>query len=265
MEKYTHDIGKMKKNRLMHFQIGLIIALGVALACVNFTTDIYEKEDKVSDLPEVYEIMVTPNTVHPPKVTPPPVIEVDPENLIEDEIEFEEEPEPEVEPSPNPSPEPKTKPTLSNAKPPRAVKKPTPVAPAPPVIAPEPEVEPEDNSIVTLVEYMPRFKMTDDKNLSEDEIKKYADAELIGYISKNMKYPAIARENGIEGTVVVRFVVEKNGKVSGLEVLRDPGGGLGKEAKRVVESMPKWERVGRQNGRSVRVYFTMPIKFQLSK
>lgn len=255
----------MKQNRLMHFQIGMIIALIVALVCVNFTTDIYERDEAVYDMEISEDIPVvrTPADLKP-KITPPPVIETDPENLIEEEIEFEEEPEPVIEPTPNPVKD--TKPTLSDAKPPKRVVAPVSSTPAPPVIVPEAVEKPDDNNtIIGIAEKMPLFKMLKDKKASKNELKKHAERELIGYISKNVKYPAIARENGIEGTVVVRFVVEKNGEVSGIEVLRDPGGGLGKEAKRVVESMPKWERVGRQNGRRVRVYFTMPIKFELDK
>ena len=111
---------------------------------------------------------------------------------------------------------------------------------------------------------MPRFKVGKNEDASEDEIKKIADTELINFIARNVKYPAIARENGIQGTVVVRFVVEKDGSVSNIEVLRDLGYGLGEAAKKVIQTMPKWERVGRQNGRDVKVYFTMPIKFQLN-
>lgn len=264
MEKYTHDIGKMKKNRLMHFQIGMIIALVVALFCVNFTTDMYERDNPIVDMEISTEIPVVITYDDRRKITPPPTIEVDPENLVEEEIIFEEEPEPVVEPSPNPSPTKPTKPRLSDVKPPKTVTKPAPIT-STPVIKPEPEIKEEEEGVMKFAEKMPLFKMLKDKKASKDELKKHADAALIGYIGKNIKYPAIARENGIEGTVIVRFVVEKNGEVSGLEVLRDPGGGLGDEAKRVVQSMPKWERVGRQHGRSVRVYFTMPIKFQLDK
>jgi protein TonB len=192
------------------------------------------------------------------------VIEVDPDNLIIDDKEFEEEPEPVVESDPNVMPSPALKPKLPRSRPPAAPTQ-KPVKSAPPVIVP-PAPEKENLPEIThkIVEMMPRFKVGDNKDASEDEIKKIADTELINYISRNVRYPAIARENGIQGTVIVRFIVEKDGTISNIEVLRDPGFGLGGEAKKVIEKMPKWERVGRQNGRDVKVYFTMPIKFQLN-
>lgn len=93
----------------------------------------------------------------------------------------------------------------------------------------------------------------------------YAGGEeaLYGFLNANIKYPTIARENNISGTVVVNFVVEKDGSITNVKVLKDIGGGCGEEAVRVVKSMPKWN-VGKQNGEPVRVAFNLPIKFTLS-
>jgi TonB family C-terminal domain len=90
------------------------------------------------------------------------------------------------------------------------------------------------------------------------------DAELLKYVSSNLRYPTIAAENGIEGLVVVRFVVNKDGVVSDAEVLRSLDPSCDKEAIRVVRSMPKWVP-GKQNGRNVAVYYTLPVRFQLQK
>ncbi|MGK0387581.1 MAG: protein TonB [Maribacter sp.] len=263
MKKYTHDIGRMKKNRLMHFQIGLIIALSAALYVVNISTDLYEKKDNDNVDITFEEITVTPRTEREKKVAPPPVIEIDPENLIIDDTEFEEEPEPVVEPDLNVMPSPALKPRLPRSGLPANLTQ-KPVEPDLPVVAPTTEKNNLPEITLKIAEIMPRFKLGKNKDASEDEIKKIADTELIRFISKNVRYPAIARENGIQGTVVIRFVVEKDGTVSNIEVLRDLGFGLGDEAKKVIQKMPKWERVGRQNGRDVKVYFTMPIKFQLN-
>lgn len=83
------------------------------------------------------------------------------------------------------------------------------------------------------------------------------------FLQKNLKYPPIARENNITGRVIVSFVVEKNGQLTDIKVLRGIGGGCDEEAVRVLKSAPAW-KPGVQNGRPVRVAYTMPIFFQLA-
>lgn len=82
------------------------------------------------------------------------------------------------------------------------------------------------------------------------------------FLSKNLKYPALAKENGIEGRVVLRFVVEKDGTLTNIEILRKVGWGCDDEATRLIKQMPKWIP-GKMNGKPVRVYFTLPILFKL--
>jgi len=86
--------------------------------------------------------------------------------------------------------------------------------------------------------------------------------ELGKYLGKNVVYPASAQENGIQGTVYVSFVVDKNGRISDVKVLRSVDTELDKEAIRVIKSMPAWI-AGKQNGVPVRVAFTVPVKFVL--
>ena len=88
--------------------------------------------------------------------------------------------------------------------------------------------------------------------------------ELLKYVRDNLRYPTISQENNIQGTVVVRFVVNKKGEVSGVEILQNRGADAAceKEAIRVVQSMPKWI-AGKQNGVPVNVYFTLPIVYRL--
>jgi len=88
------------------------------------------------------------------------------------------------------------------------------------------------------------------------------DQSLQAYLAANVVYPKIAKESGITGTVYVQFVVEANGGISNVKLARGIGGGCDEEAIRVVKSMPKW-KPGKQNGRPVRVSFTLPIKFLL--
>ena len=89
------------------------------------------------------------------------------------------------------------------------------------------------------------------------------DKELMSYLSKNIKYPVIAIENNVQGTVLLRFVVGKDGSIKDVTVLRSLDASCDKEAVRVVSSMPQWVP-GRQNGVAVAVYYTLPVKFKLN-
>ncbi len=85
---------------------------------------------------------------------------------------------------------------------------------------------------------------------------------LYQYLATSIKYPADARKEKVQGRVFVNFVIERDGTVSNVKVVRSPDERLGKEAARVVEAMPKW-KPGRQNGKKVRVLYTLPINFKL--
>ena len=87
---------------------------------------------------------------------------------------------------------------------------------------------------------------------------------LYAFLARNIKYPADANEKGIEGRVYVSFIVETDGTFSNVKILRDIGGGCGKEAVRVIKLMPKWIP-GTQRGRPVRTQFNLPIVFELDK
>jgi protein TonB len=88
------------------------------------------------------------------------------------------------------------------------------------------------------------------------------DAALFKFVREHITYPAYEKEADISGKVLVRFVVEKDGSVSNVEILKKVSPGLDKEAKRVVESMPKWSPA-KNNGKPVRLYFNLPINFTL--
>lgn len=83
------------------------------------------------------------------------------------------------------------------------------------------------------------------------------------YLSKNLKYPTQARRMGIEGTVIVVFVINTDGSIQDVEVLRGIGGGCDEEAVKVVQEAPNWEP-GKQRGRPVRTRMRLPIRFKLS-
>jgi protein TonB len=85
---------------------------------------------------------------------------------------------------------------------------------------------------------------------------------LSKFIADNIKYPQLAKENNITGRVFVSFVVEKDGRVGQVKILRDIGGGCGNEAVRVVKLMPRW-KPGKQRGKAVRTQFNLPVNFDL--
>lgn len=118
------------------------------------------------------------------------------------------------------------------------------------VVMPEVKERDDRDKIPSFVEIMPSFPG--------------GDAALAIYLSKSIRYPNIAAENQISGRVVVQFVVDYEGNIKDVKVISDPkGGGLEAEAARVVKAMPKW-KPGRQNGRNVSVYYTLPIFFRLT-
>ncbi|ALO16283.1 hypothetical protein L21SP5_02660 [Salinivirga cyanobacteriivorans] len=112
----------------------------------------------------------------------------------------------------------------------------------------EEEVEEEEPEIFMVVEQMPEFPG--------------GQAELFKYISQNIQYPAIAKENGIQGKVFIQFVVGKDGSITNVTVLRGVDPSLDKEAVRVVKNMPKW-KPGKQRGKPVYVRYQVPINFKL--
>lgn len=88
------------------------------------------------------------------------------------------------------------------------------------------------------------------------------DGNMEAYINSHLTYPEVARESKIEGKVLIRFVVNEDGSVSDVTVVRGIGGGCDQEAQRMVSNMPKWKS-GKQNGIPVKVFFTLPIQFVL--
>jgi len=116
--------------------------------------------------------------------------------------------------------------------------------------------------IFTVVEQMPRFPGCEDLQTDKDAMKKCSDEKMLNFIFKNISYPQDARKKGVEGVVVVRFVIDKDGQVTSPEVLRSIGSGCDEEALRIVNMMPKWV-AGKQRGKNVNVYFNLPFRFKL--
>ena len=123
-----------------------------------------------------------------------------------------------------------------------------PTKPAQKADANKPDMTPDKNGVYQIVEEMPQYSGGEDA--------------LMDYVSKNVVYPSEAQEKGISGRVFVGFIVEKDGSVSDVKVLRGIGGGCDEEAVRVISGLPKW-KPGKQEGKPVRVSYQMPINFKL--
>ena len=119
------------------------------------------------------------------------------------------------------------------------------VAAPPPPPAPKPEVA---TKVFEVVEEMPSFPG--------------GNGALMSYLNSNVKYPVVAQENGVQGRVIISFVVERDGSISDVKVARSVDPSLDREAQRVVKSMPRWTP-GKQNGQTVRVKYTVPVVFRL--
>lgn len=223
---------------------GLLVAIVLMILAFSWTH--YEKTVDISayltTLEEEIEVE-TPRTAEPPPPPPPPpppVIQEVPNDVsIEETVVFEDQSIEEE--------------TVVEAPPPVTEKAPPPPPPPPPAV--------KEEEIFKVVEDNPAFPGCEDI-VDKAEKKKCSDEKMLQFIYSNIKYPAIARENGVEGMVVVRFVVEKDGSITNPTVVRDIGAGCGEEALRIVQIMPKWEP-GKQRGRPVRVQFNLPIRFKL--
>ena len=112
----------------------------------------------------------------------------------------------------------------------------------------EPENEPVENEIFVLVEKMPAFPG--------------GDGALFQYLNKNIKYPVVPQEQGIQGKVIIQFVVDRDGTITDPVVVRSVDPYLDKEALRVIKAMPKWTP-GMQRNQAVRVKYTVPVTFRL--
>ena len=112
----------------------------------------------------------------------------------------------------------------------------------------QPEPKPEVEKVFDVVEQMPSFPG--------------GPSALLEWLSNNVKYPVVAQENGVQGRVVVSFVVERDGSITDVKVVRGVDPSLDKEASRVVRAMPRWIP-GKQNGSAVRVKYNVPVAFRL--
>ncbi len=242
------------KYRRYGLLFGIMSSLLLTLTLMNWTTvnKLNTEFDDVSYVEADIEI-TPPQTTEPPPPPPPPlppsVIEV-PDELVsemEENVEFMDQ---SIEAE-----------SIIDAPPVEVEHK------ARPAIIPPPPPPKEDvEEIFKVVEEMPRFPGCEDLNGNTQEKRACADAALYNFIHANLEYPSSARENNIQGTVVVQFVVNRDGSIQDAKVLRDIGAGCGEEVVRVVGLMNdqklRWIP-GKQRGHAVRVIFILPVKFKL--
>jgi protein TonB len=236
-------------------RFGLAAALAFSMIAFNWTTyDGVFVPENYGAMDESFDQIEPPIThVTPPEIKPPPaepIIEEVPEDEIPDE-------QPEYEP-------PSIEDDFSFEEVPvsEPKKKFTPVPPPPLPEGPDDDID----EIEKFVEEMPRFPGCESTGGSIEDRKACSDKKLLEYLYKNLKYPVIARENGVQGRVYIQFVVEKDGSISGAKIVRDAEAGLGQSALKVVEEMnnlpAKWTP-GKKQGSVVRVLYTLPVTFTL--
>ena len=124
------------------------------------------------------------------------------------------------------------------------------------------EVIKKSDAIYKEVDEMPRFPGCETKEGTKEARNECAQMEMLQFIYTNIKYPEAARKAGIEGTVVVKFVVNETGEIITREIVRSIGGGTDEEVLAVVDKMPTWIP-GKKDGKMVSVYYHLPVKFKL--
>lgn len=228
MELKKNPKADLEKRRGLYLEIGLVATLVIALVAFEWKSYDQEKVEVAqrTAIDENEEIIIQTQQDELPPPPPPEAPEVTTElNVIEDDAESQNE----VDMSSFQRQEEATNIEITPVK-------------------IEEEEEEDEQVIFQVVEQDPEFPGGMEA--------------MMKYLSQSIKYPTIAREQSITGRVYVTFVVEKDGSVTGVRVLRDIGGGCGAEAVRVVKAMPKWTP-GKQRGKAVRVQYNLPVNFSL--
>ena len=230
MEVKKSPKADLEKGKTMSVLMGFIVGLAVLYVGFEWSTQdvmVVDETEQVQDVIAEEEIEITrqENTPPPP---PPPAAPAVAEVLtvVDDDVELAD-----VE-------------IASSEDDASAAQQETYVAP----VVEEEEEEEAAQQIFTVVEKQPEFPG--------------GMSELMKFLAKSIKYPVIAQENGIQGRVVCSFVVNRDGSIVDIQVMRGVDPSLDKEAVRVIGTMPKW-KPGEQRGKPVRVRFILPVQFRL--
>lgn len=208
--------------------MGIVLAASLLFFAFEWSTQTKKLDESivVADVLAEEEIVITRRDPTPPPPPPPPAPET-PEILevVEEKVE--------------------TRIEIKTEDDQSKVQQQTYVPPAPP----KPKVEEVTEEIFVVVEEKPLFPG--------------GDQAMMKFLSDNIRYPVIAQENGIQGRVVCNFVVERDGSITDVQIVRGQDPSLDKEAVRVIQSMPRW-KPGKQRGKAVRVRYTLPVVFRLA-
>ncbi len=223
MELRKYPEVDVRRKADIFFMIGLVASLGLTYGAFSITThDEVEKQEQTELIDDEPEEVMDITRQEQPPPPPPPPPQTI--EVIDDDSEVE---EAEIE-----STEIDQETEITEYVPEQ-------------VEVAEATKEPE---VFTVVEDMPEFPG--------------GQAELFKYLQKNLEYPPLAKENNIQGRVVIEFVVDENGKITNPRVVKDIGWGCGEAALKVVKSMPRW-KPGKQRNKPVSVRYNLPVRFQL--
>jgi len=219
----------LERKRGLFMEIGFILALGLVVAAFEWTStpkqvEGFQQQDESNIVQENVPITRQEKQKQPPP--PPPPKSTDVLNIVDNDIEIEDELRLE-----ETGADQSTEVQID-------------------AFAQEEEEEVHEQNTFMIVEDMPKFR--------GGGIDKFRN-----YVQKTAEYPTLAQENGIEGTVYIKFVVNRDGDISGIEVVRGVDPSLNKEARQVIAQAPKW-KPGKQRGQPVRVQFTIPVVFNLN-
>jgi protein TonB len=218
----------LEPHKATYWLMGLVLAVAFILLALEWTTETTKMDESiiVAHVVTEEEIEVTRRDPTPPPPPPPPVPET-PEilEIVEEEVD--------------------TRLDIQEFSDETAQQ--TVVAPPPPP-APPREVEVAVDEIFVVVEVPASFPG--------------GDTAMMQWLNNNIRYPVVAQENGIQGRVITNFVVERDGSITDVQVVRGVDPSLDREAVRVIGQMPRWNP-GQQRGQPVRVRFTLPVVFRL--
>ena len=223
MDLKKNPIADLEKRKGLLFQIGIVISLALVLVAFEWAQFERSNNELGSLNVELEEEEMIPITQQAPPPPPPPP--PPPQTIVLEIVEDDEEIEEEIDIDSEMDEDTEIE-----------------------IIEVEEEEVVEEPEIFTIVEDMPSFPG--------------GEAKLYEYLGKNIKFPPMAKDAGIQGIVFVTFVVKENGAIDGVRVLRGIGGGCDEEAVRVIKNMPSW-KPGKQRGKNVRVQYNMPIRFIL--
>ena len=227
MEVKKSPKADLEGKKTIFLEIGFVIALGILLSAFNWKTNTKVEEGFVTVAEEPVEeeiIPITQQMMKPPPPPPPAPKLTDLIEIVDQELDIDE----------------------------------------------ELEIEDVEANVENRTDYSYDYDGTgyDEGDYGEEDIFQVVEdmptfpGDINKWLGKNVKYPVIAQENNIQGKVIVQFVIERDGSITDVQVVRPVDPSLDKEAIRVVKSMPKW-KPGKQRGKAVRVSYTVPINFRL--